>query len=58
MKFPKWKLIKLISQIARGDLTKIDDLIFLILEYKVSKTENTEDDEKLAAVKALLGYEE
>ena len=49
MKFPFWKLVKLIPRMYKGDSKAIIEFILLLAEYGAQKTEATQFDDKIVA---------
>lgn len=54
MKFPKWKLLRMIPRLATGDPRAILGFIMVLLTFAVSRTENDWDDDAVAKVMAIL----
>ena len=54
MKFPKWKLLRMVPKLATGNPKAIINFVLLLLTYSVSRSENTWDDDWLAKVMSVL----
>tara|TARA_Y100000034_G_scaffold72779_1_gene87694 strand:- start:39 stop:212 length:174 start_codon:yes stop_codon:yes gene_type:complete len=54
MKFPTWKLIRMVPKLATGNPKIIAEFVLIILEYAVTRSENDIDDKIVEAIRELL----
>ena len=54
MKFPKWKLIRMVPKLVSGNPKAIAEFILLIMNYAASRSENAYTQSTVDAINALL----
>jgi|TARA_Y100000310_G_scaffold8985_2_gene9469 hypothetical protein len=54
MKFPKWKLLRMVPKLATGNPKVIAEFVLIIMEYAASRSENDIDDKVVEQIRALL----
>lgn len=54
MKFPKWKLLRMLPKAATGNPRAIAIFLLVVVEWAVSRTENDWDDSTVEGIKRVL----
>lgn len=54
MKFPAWKLFKMMPKLLTGDAKAIAEFVVLLLMWATTKTENDWDDRMVQKVRKAL----